>query len=310
MKPGRSCPSHYYYGASSISNLPRKEVATLYVVGGLYGNNFALQAIESLFLDEKEDAVIAFNGDFNWFNIDAKSYVEINDFVLAHDASLGNVEIELFAKDNTLGCGCAYPEHVSDEVVERSNQIHRTLKRRAKTHPYILQQLSRLPMVRCYQIGTSQVAVVHGDSSSLAGWNFDANALKEPTQQSWLREQFEEANVDIFASTHTCLPALKRFKQVSKDYCIINNGSAGMPNFYNTHYGVLTRISTLPSPHLSLYGCQINDVFVDAIAVYYNPTNWLKYFQSNWPEDSAASLSYLNRICFGPNYLLKNVYLE
>lgn len=40
---------------------------------------------------------------------------------------------------------------------------------------------------------------------------------------------FAEASVDVFASTHTCLPALCRFDGDEK--VVINNGAAGMPNF-------------------------------------------------------------------------------
>lgn len=309
MTAGRSCPRHYYYGAEFIAKLPRKRAKTLYVVGGLYGNHLALDEIQSLVSREKERVTLAFNGDFNWFNVDARSYVAVNNFVLAHDASLGNVEIELFSKEDSLGCGCAYPDYVADDVVARSNDIHRILRQRATMHPYILQQLSKLSMVRCYRIGTSQVAVIHGDSSSLAGWSFGAKELQYPLQEDVLLQQFMAANVNIFASTHTCLPVLKRFNKGEKTYSIINNGSAGMPNFHNAQYGIITRISTTPSPHFSLYGYEHNRLFIDAIAVHYDHEKWVAAFQENWPKGSPASESYLERICKGPDYQMKDVVL-
>ena len=45
---GRSCPLRYRYGAEAIAALSAIEAETLYVVGGLYGNLPALDAIEAL----------------------------------------------------------------------------------------------------------------------------------------------------------------------------------------------------------------------------------------------------------------------
>lgn len=59
-------------------------------------------------------------------------------------------------------------------------------------------------MIARFAIGGQRVAVVHGDADSLAGWRFDAAALSDPQHQPWLVEAFHRADVDIFASTHTC----------------------------------------------------------------------------------------------------------
>lgn len=302
MKAGRSCPNHYYYGANAIAQLPRKKAHTLYVVGGLYGNPMALETIETFLQKEKYPITVVFNGDFNWFNCDKEGFISINNAVFKHDAILGNVEIELFSTDNNLGCGCAYPEYVDDAVVLRSNEIHHILKNRARLHPEIISTLATLPMVRCYKIGNTQIAVVHGDSSSLAGWNFGERELRNPTQKDWLLQQFSDSKVDVFASTHTCLPALKSFQEDQRHFAIINNGSAGMPNFRNTNYGIITRISVFPSPHETLYGCKLNDLYIDALPIHYDHEKWLQLFTTNWPKASPASLSYFDRICFGPDY--------
>ncbi len=109
---GRTCPLRYRYGAEAIARLPVVEAETLYVVGGLYGNLPALDAIEAMVAQEDGPVTLVFNGDFNWFNVDDAGFAEINRRVLAHHAIVGNVEAELGVDGNAAGCGCAYPEHV------------------------------------------------------------------------------------------------------------------------------------------------------------------------------------------------------
>lgn len=55
-------------------------------------------------------------------------------------------------------------------------------------------------------------------------------------------------------------------KQNGKKGIVINNGSAGMPNFKGTNFGLLTRISTRPAPD-SLYGTVIDGVHFDAVPI-------------------------------------------
>ena len=71
---------------------------------------------------------------------------------------------------------------------------------------------------------------------------------------------FEQAALDGFASTHTCLPALKLFDTPLGERFVVNNGAAGMPNFANTRYGVVTRLATLPVPRAcrrAFYGADV-----------------------------------------------------
>ncbi|MFN7643746.1 MAG: hypothetical protein ACK5PW_11820 [Burkholderiales bacterium] len=46
--PGRVCPLRYRYGPQAIARADTREADTLYVVGGLYGNVPALDAIEAM----------------------------------------------------------------------------------------------------------------------------------------------------------------------------------------------------------------------------------------------------------------------
>ncbi|MDP2759294.1 MAG: hypothetical protein Q8O64_02650 [Sideroxyarcus sp.] len=295
---GRACPLHYRYGAAAIAQAPQRAAETLYVIGGLYGNLPALDAIETMAAAERQPLTLCFNGDFNWFNVDEASFREINERVLRHHATLGNVEAELRADSAAAGCGCAYPDEIAADFVERSNRIHARLKDTAMQHPDLLVQLAGLPMFARYRIGTVNVGVVHGDAESLAGWRFDTALPHEITQGDWLHNAFEQAAVDVFASTHTCLPALRHFTS-PHDKIVINNGAAGMPDFAGTRYGLLTRISRHPSPHPALYGVTLRDVHIDALPIHYDSAQWLEQFLANWPENSPAWRSYFARISKG-----------
>src|SRR5262249_36154 len=115
-----------------------------------------------------------------------------------------------------------------------------------------------------------------------------------------------EADVDVFASSHTCLPALRRFKlRRGKEGIIANNGASGMPNFHGLQSGLLTRISTHPSPHASLYGTKLDQIHVDALPIQYGQPLWLRNFLANWPVGSDAHTSYFARIANGPEYTVQ-----
>lgn len=176
---GRSCPLRYRYGTEAIAALSAVEAETLYVIGGLYGNLPALDAIEAMAAQETGPVMLVFNGDFNWFNVDDAGFAEINRRVLAHRATAGNVEAELGADGDAAGCGCAYPEYVDSAVVERSNRIHARLKQTAARHPEILAALAELPMIARYRVADCSIGIVHGDADSLAGWRFDPGAFDQ-----------------------------------------------------------------------------------------------------------------------------------
>ena len=302
--PGRVCPLRYRYGPGAIASAPERAAPVLYVVGGLYGNLSALDAIEAMAGAEPSPVTICFNGDFNWFNVDDAGFRAINERVLRHDAILGNVEAEFGAPDDAAGCGCAYPESVAEGVVARSNAIHARLKRTAARHADLLEKILALPMIARYRVGPLRVGVVHGDAESLAGWRFDPSSLDDPREADWRAAAFDGAQVDAFASTHTCLPAIRRFGARGANV-IANNGAAGMPNAKGERYGLLTRIGVRPSPHRACYGCKLAGVFIDALPVNYDDVRWHREFLANWPDGSTAWLSYFDRIARGPEYRLQ-----
>lgn len=294
----------YRYRSDALAVAPEQAVDTLYVIGGLYGNLPALEVIEAMAYKERGPVRLCFNGDFNWFNVDDDGFRAINQLVLQYDATLGNVEAELLEPDSVSGCGCAYPDNVDDGVVERSNWIHARLKATALRHPAIIKRLSQLPMFRRFLVGDTAVGVVHGDADSLAGWEFDAGALDDISKHVRRSKAFALANVDVFACTHTCLPALRQFEFEDEVRIVVNNGAAGMPNFQDTSYGLVTRISVSPSPRRGLYGVRRNEIFVDAVPVAYDQARWRREFLENWPEGSPAHTSYFSRIVAGPNYTI------
>ena len=304
---GRVCPLDYLYTPAKLADSPVTATDTLYVIGGLYGNPFALAEIEKLVASENARCI--FNGDFNWFNCKEDAFNSVNNTVLQHDTLRGNVETEISREplDNGFGggCGCGYPSNVSDEVVSWSNQIIARLNEVASKSPDIQKQLQALPVTRRYQIGNSIAQVVHGDCRSLGGWSLSRENLSTPTKETVA--DVAACKAHIIACTHTCDPVattlntdiLNTANSQMDSIAVINNGAAGMPNFDHDLFGVITRISISRSPHTTVYGAVRDGVHIDAIPVHYDHTSFLEWFQDLWPPGSAAHKSYFDRIANG-----------
>jgi hypothetical protein len=297
--PGRNCPLAYRYSPAVFRRRPEIEAETLYVIGGLYGNPFALDAILALAAAEPVAPRLVFNGDFNWFDVDPAGFAALNARVLEHAALRGNVETELAADDDTAGCGCAYPEWVGDAEVVRSNAIAARLRETARAFPEVRARLGRLPMHAVASVGGTRVAIVHGDAWSLSGWGFSQERLGRDVGAA--AAALDAADVRVFASSHTCLAVLQAL-ETPRGHCVIaNNGAAGMPNFRGTRFGLVTRIAIQPRAD-ALYGEWLGPVFVEALAVRYDQERWLAHFDALWPTGSPASASYRRRIVEGPGY--------
>jgi len=254
-----------------------------------------------LSLAQRENATLVFNGDFNWFNVDAGGFSAVNDSVLRHAALRGNVETEIAGEEGGSGCGCAYPEWVGDAEVGRSNRILERLRETARAFPDLRARLGDLPMHLVAAVGGLRVGIAHGDAESLAGWQFSQEALRERPERA--QALLAAADVDLFACTHTCLPVMQEFVTPRGRALVVNNGAAGMPNFRDTRFGLATRIAAEPSGE-ALYGTRLGAVVVEAVPVRYDHDAWLARFDSVWPGDSPASLSYRKRIASGPAYEL------
>lgn len=299
-RPGRACPLAYRYGPAALQAIPSIECDTLYVAGGLYGNAFALDALLALGAGEP-GARFAFNGDFNWFDVDAGDFRRVNETVLGHFATRGNVETELAMPAAGAGCGCGYPDWVDDSDVARSNRIQERLRATAAAHPALTARLGALPMHAVALVGGERVGIVHGDAHSLSGWGYAQEVLATEAGRAAAGADADAAGVRVIASSHTCLPVIQRLEGRKGGAVLANNGSAGMPNFRGTRYGVVTRIS-VRAPVAALYGTQAGALHVHAVAVEYDAQAWERRFLEQWPAGSDAHQSYFRRITSGPAY--------
>jgi hypothetical protein len=309
-RAGRACPVHYRYSPAVFDRPPQFSARTAYIVGGLYGNHQALDTILAMVQRERDqggDVILIFNGDFNWLDVRAEDLADINETVLRHVAAQGNVEAELAAESSDAGCGCAYPDHVDEDVVTRSNAIMARLRGTAMAFPELRRRLGDLPMTLCIEVGNERIAVLHGDPESLAGWSFAVEAMPPDgtTSVRRIHDYFRSAGARVFACTHTGLPYAQRFVVDGRAHLVVNNGSAGMPNFAATCFGVITRISADDRmPEASLYGCQLDGLRVDALPVRYDHGAWLRRFLRDWPEGSPAHHLYYSRLLGGPDFSL------
>lgn len=296
-RPGRSCPRDYRYPPAVFARAADLEAQALYIVGGLYGNRFALEAV--IAMAQREGATLVFNGDFNWFDVDAAAFEGVNETVLEHAALRGNVETEIAGEDSGAGCGCGYPEWVGDAEVERSNRILARLRETARGFPDLRARLGSLPVHLVAEIAGLRIGIVHGDAESLAGWQFSQEALGERPERA--QALLAGSGVDVFACTHTCLPVMQEFDAPRGKALIVNNGAAGMPNFRDTRFGLATRIAGAPSAQ-ALYGSRLGATVVEAVPVRYDHEAWMAEFDRVWPAGSPAALSYRKRIASGPGY--------
>ena len=321
--PGRICPTRYRYRASALRSARVVDADTLYIVGGLYGNVEALHEILAMKAAEERRGIritIVFNGDFNWFDVDERDFREINETVLGHVASTGNVEAELDGEGD-IGCGCAYPAYVSQATVECSNAIMDRLRDSASRQGDLTGRLAELPMYLVARVAGERIGILHGDPESLAGWRFAVENLMPldlalraqlgcgtrdaVTTESDVARYFEQAGVRIFACTHTCLPFMQDFILGGGVGVVVNNGSAGMGNFSRDRRGLVTRISADPRPPVAtLYGRSAHGLRIDALPVAYDHPAWCRRFLASWPQGSPAHRSYYERIARGPRFRL------
>jgi hypothetical protein len=313
IEPGRTCPLSYRYPPSVFTRPAEFAADVLYAVGGLYGNELALDSVEALASLEAQPPVIVFNGDFHWFDIDPDRFLSIDVRVARHRALRGNVETELAGDDEAAGCGCAYPESVGAAEVERSNRILDRLRATAKPFPSVRARLARLPMHAVAQVGGRRVAIVHGDLGSLAGWSLAEDSLRDPLHCAAIAREADAASIDVIACSHTCLPVAQALVAGSgRRLLVMNNGAAGMPNFRGDHRGLITRIARTPAPVATRYGACLVDaasgdpLFVDALDLDWPAASWQQRFLANWPAGSPAHQSYWTRICDGPAWTVRD----
>ena len=168
---GRVCPVDYRIDPRAFRGESEYAADVLYVVGGLYGNPFALDALESMVAAEQNKALVVLNGDIHWFDKTAENFERIEKGIAPYLPLVGNVEAELRRQtDVGVGCGCAYPACTPDDAVSRSNRIHRMLSKVVDEHPRLKTLLEGRPSTACVSVAGKKVAITHGDESLLGGW--------------------------------------------------------------------------------------------------------------------------------------------
>ena len=163
--------------------------------------------------------------------------------------------------------------------------------------------LARLPYHLNAEVGGHRIAIIHGDPESLAGWGLDIEAMgpEGTTTVAQLAHWFRCADADVFACSHTCLPYARALRVDGRPRAVINNGSAGMPNFRDDLRGMITRVATTPSPR-ALYRAVLPNAFVEALPLAYDVPAWLTRFKRHWPNGSPAHQFYFQRLTCGPPF--------
>ncbi|CZE46690.1 hypothetical protein [Campylobacter geochelonis] len=256
----------------------------IYIAGGVYGNPFALQKLSEI----SNGAKVVLNGDLHWFDATKESFLKTEYLAQEFICLNGNVELEL-AKNSLETCGCNYPEYEDKDVIARADEIFKTLNLAPSSEQR--EMLKKRKTTLFAKVGNVNIAITHGDEKNVAGWELDRVNLEKQTRQNELNQWFLKTTFSVLASTHTCQAGLLKLK----NGIVINNGSAGMPNFSEFRTGLVTRIATTPHQN-AFYRSSINEVFIELIRLKYDNAKFLKYFDEIWSEQSPAALSYKTRI--------------
>mmetsp|Transcript_13714 Transcript_13714/g.27344 ORF Transcript_13714/g.27344 Transcript_13714/m.27344 type:complete len:355 (+) Transcript_13714:156-1220(+) len=308
---------------STFLSLDPAPTDSLLAIGGLYGNPAALRSILSHASKEGsllgEPPTMCFNGDFHFFDFPPAVFTLIHNIVLNYDALAGNVELAL-AGEEYEGCGCDYPPYAGSAVAERADAIVRKLRSKPE-NVEMAKKYENLPTQRLYEVGGLRVGVLHGDFKSVSGWSLSAEQVLGGGGSGGLREflgiagskdyvtdldeldgQMQEANLDVLLSSHTCLPFGLR---LPSGRLVVNNGSAGIPNFDTRLSSLVTRVSTTPfhDRDAVLYSATAGDgVHIEAVEVAYDVDVWEELFERMWPEGSEAYIGYADRIGEGVEF--------
>ena len=212
----------------------------------------------------------------------------MNETVLAHSATLGNVEAELQG-DSGAGCGCAIPQGWTTPPWSAQTSIMARLRETAARFPDLIARLASLPKVRTFEIGGMRVGILHGDPESLAGWGLAREALAPEltecapavtTPESVVARWFTEANVRVYLSSHTCLPVMKALTvhrttlPRGQQRCGRNAQFPGQ-SLGSDHARVDARRQDQRG---RFCGSRIGTLHVDAVPLHYNHPQWSNAF--------------------------------
>lgn len=294
---GRACPADYHLDQRIFADDPQVSTEALYVVGGLYGNPFALEEIARMTQAEESTPLVVLNGDIHWFDKNADNFLAIERGLDRPNwiPLVGNVEAELRRQEDIgVGCGCAYPDCTSDASVSRSNRIHRMLSIAVEERPECKQLLAGRSAAMTVNVAGEKVGITHGDEKLIGGWDCSRDSLQDPLRQDELSQFMHACGISVFATTHTCAAVGIELEHG----LMINNGASGLPNFEGQRFGILTRIATTPAAE-SVFGARWGGLYVDAVPVRYDHDAFLTWFDDLWEPLSPAAISYRGRIANG-----------
>jgi len=195
MEKGRNCSLEYILRKNWTKKIKKLEAEVIYVVGGLYGNSYALEIINEMAQDE--NAKVVFNGDMHWFDVEKEDFLKVEELSKDSIKLLGNVEFELLNNTSSLGCGCNYPQDVSDGVVERSNIIHNMMKENIKGDD-ILNDIKERSKTLVLDFLCKKIAITHGDEKSMSGWEC-SNRASRHSKSPILKTLIVNANSSLSA---------------------------------------------------------------------------------------------------------------
>jgi hypothetical protein len=158
--------------------------------------------------------------------------------------------------------------------------------------------------------GNVETELASDDDAAGCGCAYPDSVAQDRIEQTWreeLAQRMETLGVQLFASSHTCLPVASSVEREGRTYAVINNGAAGMGNFRGDPNGMLTRIAcpgVAEPPIRPLYRTHLAQCRVEALPVVFDHPAWQARFRAMWPLDSEAHRSYGQRILNGPAYEL------
>ncbi|WVM89231.1 hypothetical protein UMZ34_00410 [Halopseudomonas pachastrellae] len=177
----------------------------LYVIGGLYGNRQALDAIERRLAAETQRSC-GVQWRCSLVRLRPGGVSDIEQRLQRHHPLRGNVETELARVGDDFGCGCAYPEQTNADTVERSNRIHHQLQQTVDSLPGMAEQTGQSPCLAGCQGGRRAHRHYPRRRAVAAGWQCDHAQRRAPrASNNWPTGC--EQRIRVLACSHTCSPA-------------------------------------------------------------------------------------------------------
>ena len=303
---GRVGADDYAIDPSEWDKDPIAVCDTLYSVGGVYGNLEAMKTVREMVAAEEGEVCVVYNGDYHWFDGTAENFQEVERLLEGYIPMNGNVEFELAREQECgVGCGCSYPTSMSDAFVGRSNAIFGRMKESVSKVPGLANVVAGRPGWGIVQVGDVFVGLTHGDEKSVSGWGCSVDSIHDAQRVAELDEFFANHKVDVLSTTHTCAAAAI----ATEHGAVINNGSAGLPEYKGMLFGLVNRISKTPHPD-ALYRTMVKGIYVEAVPVRYDHDTFISWFDSVWDADSPAAESYRPRAIAGPDTVYSDAVLD